>query len=120
MFSYENLEVYKKAYNTNLIVYRLLKKNKNIEFYARNQFSRACLSIVLNIAEGSAKYSDKDRKNFFIIARGSAFECSSLICLLYEEGEIDQASKEKLYNSFEEISKILYVMIRNLESHDKK
>jgi four helix bundle protein len=116
MFSFEKLEVYKKAYQTNLIVYRILKNNKNIEPYARNQFGRASLSIVLNIAEGCAKFSNKDRKNFFTIARGSIFECSALLCLLYDEGEIDLLSKEKLYDSFEEISKILYVMIRNLET----
>ena len=64
MFSYENLEVYRKAYQTNQKVYRLLKENKKIMSYAKNQPGRASLSIMLNIAEGSAKFSDKDRRNF--------------------------------------------------------
>ena len=75
MFSYENLEVYRKAYQANQKVYRLLKENKKIISYAKNQLGRASLSIMLNIAEGSAKFSDKDRKNFYITARGSVFEC---------------------------------------------
>ena len=54
-FSYENLEVYKKAYQTNQNIYRFLKGNKNLPAYVRDQLGRASLSIMLNIAEGSAK-----------------------------------------------------------------
>jgi four helix bundle protein len=71
MFSYENLEVYKKAYRANQCVYRLIKENRTIPNYIRNQLGRASLSIMLNIAEGSGKFSDKDRRNFYVTARGS-------------------------------------------------
>ena len=89
MFPYENLEVYKKAYLTNQKVYRMLKGNKSIPGYAKDQLGRASLSIVLNIAEGSAKFSNKDRRSFYITARGSAFECASLINFLNDEEEVD-------------------------------
>ena len=115
MFSYENLEVYKKAYQTNQKVYRLLKGNKTIVPYAKNQLGRASLSIMLNIAEGSAKFSNKDRMNFFITARGSAFECSSILNFLYDEGEIETDLKANLYFSYEEISRMLFAMIKNLK-----
>ncbi len=36
MFSYENLEVYKRAYGANQKVYRLLKGNKSIPGYAKD------------------------------------------------------------------------------------
>src|SRR5687768_7450925 len=115
MFSYENLEVYKKAYRTNQKVYRLLKENKAIAPYTKNQLGRASLSIMLNIAEGSAKFSDKDRRNFYITARGSVFECSSLINFLCDESEISANWKAELCTCYEEISKILFTMIKNLE-----
>ena len=115
MFSYENLEVYKKAYQVNQKVYRLLNENKAIASYARNQLGRASLSIMLNIAEGSAKFSYKDRRNFYITARGSVFECSSLIHFLCDENEIAANWKEELCSRYEEISRILYTMIKNLE-----
>lgn len=115
MFSYEKLEVYNKAYQTTQKIYRLLKVNKSIAPYAKNQLGRASLSIMLNIAEGSAKFNNRDRRNFYITARGSAFECSSLLCFLNEEGEIETTMKEDLYFSYEEISKMLFAMIKNLE-----
>ncbi len=118
MFAYENLEVYKKALSTNRKVYGLLKNNHTIAPYAKYQLGKASLSIMLNIAEGSAKFSNRDRKNFYTIARGSAFECSSLISFLHDEGEIETPTKEILYSSLEEISKMLFVMIRNLSKPD--
>ncbi|MBC7485325.1 MAG: four helix bundle protein [Cytophagaceae bacterium] len=55
MFPYQKLEVYKKAFLINKSLYNLLKGNSEIPPYLKNQLGRASLSIVLNIAEGSAK-----------------------------------------------------------------
>ncbi len=115
MFPYENLEVYKKAYAANQKVYRFLKVNKSIPTYVKDQLGRASLSIVLNIAEGSAKFSNKDRRNFYVTARGSAFECAALIIFLNEEGEITDELKTELTSYCEVISRMLFTMIKNLE-----
>ena len=115
MFPYEQLEVYRKAFHVNQKVYHFLRENKNIAAYAKNQLGRASLSIMLNIAEGSAKFTSRDRKNFFVTARGSVFECSSLINFLYSVGELASDFRKDIYNAFDEISKILFTMIKNLE-----
>ena len=115
MFPYESLEVYKKAFAINKTIYQFLKIQKAMQPYIKNQLGRASLSIMLNIAEGSAKFSNKDRRNFFVIARGSTFECASLIGFLSSENEINDELKNTLYSGFEEISKMLYTMIKNLE-----
>lgn len=115
MFPYQKLEVYKKAFQLNKTIYSLLKSNSSIPYYVKNQFGRASLSIVLNIAEGSAKVTSKDRKNFLIIARGSTFECAAIVDILYSENEIIEELKLQLGNGLEEISKMLYAMIKNLE-----
>ena len=117
MFPYESLAVYSKAYQANQKVYRLLKDNKLVPGYIKNQLGRASLSVMLNIAEGSAKFSDKDRRNFYVIARGSAFECAALVNFLYTEGELLMEMKDDFYFSFEEISRILFTMIKNLEKN---
>jgi len=116
MLSYQKLEVYKKAFNLNKIVYTLLKENPKIPNYVKNQLGRASLSIVLNIAEGSAKFTNKDRRSFFVIARGSVFESAAIIEILYAEHEISLDLQKELNVSLEEISKMLYAMIKNLEN----
>jgi len=100
MFAYENLSVYKKAYHLNQQIYRVLKENKAIPRYAKDQLGRASLSIMLNIAEGSAKFSNKDRKNFYSTARGSVFECASLVSFLSDEHEITNELKAELIKTY--------------------
>lgn len=116
MFSYEKLEVYKKAFELNKRLYRFIKETNGIPAYVKNQLGRASLSMLLNIAEGSAKYSARDRRNFFVIARGSVFECSAIISFLYEEGEVPELLQKELYLLLDEISRILYVMIKKLDA----
>lgn len=115
MFPYQNLDVYKKAFQLNKTVYGLIKKNSTIPFYVKKKLGRASLSIVLNIAEGSAKVTSKDRKNFLVVARGSSFECAALLDILYSENEISIEFKNEFHAVLEEIFKMLYAMIRNLE-----
>jgi four helix bundle protein len=105
MFPYQKLDVYRRSFLLNKVIYNLLKKNSQIPSYVRNQLGRASLSIVLNIAEGSAKFSNKDRRNFFVTARGSAFECASIIEFLFSENEIPEGLMNELNNEFEEIFK---------------
>jgi four helix bundle protein len=119
MFSYEKLEVYKKSFELNQKVYRFLKSNKAIPKYTKDQLGRATLSIMLNIVEGSGKFSNHDRRNFYIIARGSAFECSALVSFLHGENEIDEQTKIDWLFIYEEISRMLYVMIKNLDTQIK-
>ena len=54
---------------------------------ARDQLLRATLSICLNLAEGSAKQTDKERRRFYFIALGSQREVH---CILDLEGFKDQ------------------------------
>ena len=115
MFSYENLDVYKKAYSVNQVIYRLLKGNKSIPNYARDQLGRASLSIMLNIAEGSAKLSNKDRRNFYVTARGSTFECAALVTFLRDENEITNEMFEDVNKEYDSLSRMLFAMIKNLD-----
>jgi four helix bundle protein len=115
MFSYQKLEVYKKAFLLNQSVYRFLKEKTAIPAYAKNQLGRASLSIVLNIAEGSAKFTNRDRRNFFVVARGSVFESAAMVEILHAENEIPLELKTQLAEGLDEISRILYAMIKNLE-----
>ena len=89
--------------------------NRNFDRTSNDQLRRASFSIMLNIAEGSSRFSNKDRKNYMVIARGSAFECAAILEYLYEVTEIEKDDYVNYLNSLEEISKMLYGLIRGLE-----
>jgi four helix bundle protein len=80
-----------------------------------DQLRRASLSIMLNIAEGSSRFSNKDRKNFMIIARGSAFECAAILEYMFESSGLSEEKFHNYTSDLEEISKMLYGLIRNLD-----
>jgi four helix bundle protein len=113
MFDFQKLVVYQKSKNFHISCKAILKTIKP-EKYVIDQLGRASCSIVLNIAEGSAKVSSKDRKNYFTTARGSVFECVAILDLLKDEGEV----KEEKYNDMvliaDELSRLLFTMIKNL------
>lgn len=48
---------------------------------ARDQFDRALLSIPLNLSEGSAKPTERDRTKFYFSALGSLREIQTLLAL---------------------------------------
>lgn len=47
----------------------------------QNQYDRALLSIVLNLSEGSAKPTFKDRRRFYYISYGSLREVKTILDL---------------------------------------
>ena len=76
----------------------------------KDQLKRSSLSIVLNIAEGTSRTSNADRRHFFVIARGSTYETYAIIDLLKIESEFIKSTLDLL----EEISKMLYSLIKGL------
>ena len=59
----------------------------------RDQFHRAVLSIVLNLAEGSAKPTAKDRRKFYRISLGSLREVQAILELIENHQLIKQADQ---------------------------
>jgi four helix bundle protein len=113
MFDFQNLEVYKKAKSFNSECRRLILKN-NFDKYVIDQLGRASFSVPLNIAEGSGKFSKADRRNYFTTARASVFECIAALDILCDEGKLTKIELEDLMKKADELSRMLYAMIRNL------
>ena len=59
----------------------------------KNQFERASLSIALNLAEGSAKPTRKDRRKFYRIALGSLRESQCILRLIDNSDLAKEADK---------------------------
>ena len=113
MFEFQKLEVYKKAKSFHLNCIKILKENKTNKT-TNDQLTRASFSIALNIAEGSGRFSKPDRRNFFVISRGSVFECVSILDILHDTETIETEKFQSLLLNADELSRILYAMIKNL------
>jgi four helix bundle protein len=119
LFDFENLEVYKKAKELNKEILEFLRENKLLDGYLRDQLKRASISIVINIAEGSGKFSKADKRNYYNIARGSVYECVSLLELIVDENHIEKAKFDYFKNQYETISKMLLGLIKSQNNHEK-
>lgn len=113
MFDFQNLAVYKKAKLFHVNCKKIILENK-LDRYVVDQLGRASFSIPLNIAEGSGKFSKADRKNYFTTARASLFECVAVLDILNDEGKISASELETMFIDADELSRILYSMIKNL------
>jgi four helix bundle protein len=113
LHTFESLYIYKKANEFNLLV-RSFLRGHNIDYPTENQLRRASLSIVLNIAEVSARMSDKDTRRFYIMSRSSVLESAAILILLNAENSIERKLYSNLYSKSESLSKMLYKMIRDL------
>jgi four helix bundle protein len=113
MFDFQNLEVYKKAKLFHVNCKNVILKNK-LDRYVVDQLGRASFSVPLNIAEGSGKFSKRDRKNYFTTSRASLFECVAVLDILNDFNKISESDFERLIKDADELSRILYAMIKNL------
>jgi four helix bundle protein len=61
-----------------------------LEKYVNDQLGIASYSIVLNIAEGCAKSSKADRKNYFIKVRAAVSECLALLDIIHQRKDLEE------------------------------
>ena len=81
-FSFEKLEVWKIAKEFTISIYRITKGfPKEEQFGLISQLNRAAISIVSNLAEGSARKTNKDKAHFYLLAYGSLMEVTSLLII---------------------------------------
>jgi len=73
-FRYRKFKVYQDALTLHSKVARLAESFPREYWHLADQFRRAALSVPLNIAEGSAKRSDKDFNRFILMSLGSVDE----------------------------------------------
>ena len=114
MFDFQKLSVYQKSKFFCKEITLLIKEQK-FDRVTNDQLRRASFSIMLNIAEGSSRFSYKDRRRFMVISRGSAFECVAILEYLHESEELISEEFNKFYKLLDEISRMLFALIRKLE-----
>ena len=113
MFDFEKLTVYQKSKQYNKRINQFLL-DTNVDRTTHDQLRRASFSIMLNIAEGAGRFTNRDKRNFYIISRGSVFECVAIFDYLRDLKIIDQFTFETYYQELDELSRMLFALIKKL------
>lgn len=113
-FLFEKLDVYQRSLE---IVDEIsaLVSTKKINPALRDQLTRAVLSIALNIAEGTGRFTKADKRSFYIIARGSTYECVAIVQVLLRQNTLTKEEYTMLYEKYEIISKMISGLIQGLD-----
>ena len=105
-FRFESLEIWHKARAYATKVYAVTAKFPRHEDYGlRSQMNRAVNSVGLNIAEGSAKSTNKAFDYHLEIAVGSTFEVVGASFLSLDRGYITEQEQHELYDDGERLGK---------------
>ena len=92
--SHQKLDIYTLSRVFVRECYKLTKLLPDQEkFSLTQQIRRAALSVHLNIAEGCSRKSEKERKRFYEVARGSVIEIDAALDIC---SDLDYLKKEEL------------------------
>jgi four helix bundle protein len=117
--NHKNLDAWNISITLVRKIYKLTEKMPGIERYGlTTQIRRAAVSIPSNIAEGSARDSDKEFIKFLYYALGSASELETQLILSNELGLLDVS--DDLDEVLQRTKRIIIGMIRYLKSKKNK
>ncbi len=117
--SFEDLEVFQRAYKISLEIHRLsLEFPKREQYGLGEQLRRASKSICANIAEGFAKqgFSVAEFKRYLSIAVGSSDEMRVWIRYCLDLEYISEDTWKRWRDEYKEISKMLMGLNRSWNS----
>ncbi|AEY02716.1 hypothetical protein GU3_14815 [Oceanimonas sp. GK1] len=93
-------------------MYKALRELRDFGF--RDQITRSGLSIPSNIAEGMSRFSNKDKRHFLVIARGSCAELRTQVYIGIEIGYINEQQGRHWLQETRDISAMLHGLITTL------
>lgn len=121
LFSFEGLKVWQETRLLTKLVYQFTLRLPDYEKYALgNQIRRAMISVTSNIAEGSARFSYKEKIHFLEIAYGSLAEVYNQLVVGSDLDYFSFEEIESLKPAFEFVAKLIrglkYKFAENLNS----
>jgi four helix bundle protein len=107
-FSFEKLTAWQKSRHLVKSVYSVTKTFPREEtFGLTNQLRRAAVSISSNLAEGSARQTNKDRAHFTTMAYTSLLETLNQCIIAHDLGYVSDEDYQKIRAMIEEVGRML-------------
>ena len=106
--SFRDLQVWKKSIELTMLVYEFMREFPKEEIYGlTSQMRRASVSIASNIAEGSARGTRRDFRQFVKLAHGSNCELQTQIVIASQLRFGDPEKCEAVEMRSHEVGKML-------------
>ncbi len=107
-FRFLKWQVYKEAKKLFRKIFDLVQNFPTpVKFHLGGQLIRASFSIVLNIAEGSGKTSDKELQRYLDISLGSCYELLASLDTLKDSNLITEEKYKEFLKDIESLAKQL-------------
>ena len=116
--SFTKLNAWSHSHKLVLAVFEVCK-NLQQRDVVRQQIERAALSITSNIAEGFGRQSLPDKKHFYIMARGSAYELQNQLLVARDTGKLTTVKFENLAHLSLNSIRLIHGLIRSLQKANK-
>lgn len=117
---FEDMHSWQKAREVTREIYATTSKgNFSKDFSLKDQIRRASVSIMLNIAEGYARRSNNEFRQYLYIAHGSAAEVQSALYVALDQKYIDESTFKAIYDETERCSKLISGLIRHINQSSK-
>ncbi len=118
---FEELDCWKAARELVKKVYEVSQEGKLArDWDARSQFRRAAVSVMNNIAEGFARYHDKQFIFFLDVSQSSAAEVKSMLYLLEDLQYLEKDTIQDLHAKVDKARNLTLGLIRYLDKKNKK
>lgn len=98
IYAFTDLIVWQESHKLVLMIYTITRKFPKEEIFGlTSQMRRSAVSITSNIAEGFARRSNKEKLQFYAIARGSLVELESQLLVARDVNYLPVGDFENIY-----------------------
>jgi four helix bundle protein len=119
--SYRDLVAWQKSLDLVTEIYRCTQAFPKVELYGLiSQLRRAAVSVPSNIAEGHARLTTGEFRQFLGHALGSLMEIETQILIAERLGYLDATESKGLFARTSEVGKIIRGLIQSLSRNDLK
>ena len=117
MQDFTKLQVWQKAHNITINVYKLTAQMPDDEkFGLISQIRRSSISIESNLAEGCGRDSDKEFARYIDISMGSSFELRCQLIIAKDLGYIDSTQYQLYESKIIEVNRMLGSLLKKLRA----
>ncbi len=117
-YSFEKLDVWQKARELNVMIYKITKDFPKEEIFGiTSQIRRAGVSVTNNIAEGTSRWSSKEKIRFIEIAYGSLMEVLNCLIIATDLNYLNQDTQNQIREKIDEISNKLNSLKKSFEKN---